>query len=112
MIYTLDKINEMADGDEDFITAVIGAFLEEVPIDINGLEAAIERGDHDQIYQLSHKIKPNVDILGMEDTRARALELETLGKTQGDLATIAAKFPEFKSQVEQAIAELQRDFAD
>ncbi|MGS0526845.1 hypothetical protein ACU8V7_18550 [Zobellia nedashkovskayae] len=31
MIYNLDKINEMAEGDEDFINSVISVFLEEVP---------------------------------------------------------------------------------
>ena len=38
MIYNLDKINEMAEGDEDFITSVISVFLEEVPEDLESLE--------------------------------------------------------------------------
>ncbi|MEP3380770.1 MAG: Hpt domain-containing protein, partial [Maribacter dokdonensis] len=34
MIYNLDKINEMAEGDQDFINSVISVFLEEVPEDL------------------------------------------------------------------------------
>ena len=83
MIYNLDKINEMAEGDEDFIISVISVFLGEVPIDLQALETAIHEKDFNQIYKMAHKIKPNVDLLGMEQTRANALEIETLGKSEG-----------------------------
>ncbi|MEO0528734.1 MAG: Hpt domain-containing protein, partial [Bacteroidota bacterium] len=81
MIYNLDKINEMADGDEEFIHSVISVFLEEVPQDLKELETAISKRDYENVYKLAHKIKPNVDLLGMEQTRATALEIETLGKS-------------------------------
>ncbi|MBT8321152.1 MAG: Hpt domain-containing protein, partial [Eudoraea sp.] len=61
MIYSLDKINEMAEGDTDFIESVIAVFLDEVPQDLENLEAAIESKDYDKVYKLAHKIKPNVD---------------------------------------------------
>ena len=110
MIYNLDKINEMAEGDEDFILSVVSVFLEEVPEDLNALEDAIAAKDFEQIYKMAHKIKPNVDLLGMEQARANALEIETLGKTDGSLDAIRAKFPLLKKDVEQVISELQKDF--
>lgn len=110
MIYKLDKINEMADGDADFIQSVITAFLEEVPQDLDSLEAAVGSGDFTQIYKLSHKIKPNVDMLGMEQTRALALEMETMGKEGTDLEAIRERFPRFKEDVDQVISELRTDF--
>ncbi|MEP1018835.1 MAG: Hpt domain-containing protein, partial [Maribacter dokdonensis] len=42
MIYNLDKINEMAEGDQDFINSVISVFLEEVPEDLEALENALQ----------------------------------------------------------------------
>ena len=110
MIYSLDKINEMAAGDEDFVHSVITVFLEEVPIDLEALEAAIEAQDFENVYKLAHKIKPNVDLLGMEQTRATALEIETLGKSSENRAEIEAKFPLLKKDVLQVIAELRKDF--
>lgn len=110
MIYTLDKINEMAEGDQDFILSVVSVFLEEVPEDLAALETAIAEGDHEQIRKMAHKIKPNVDLLGMEQTRANAYELETLGKNEGSFEEIKAKFPLLKKDVEQVMAELQKDF--
>lgn len=110
MIYSLDKIQEMAEGDEEFVQSVLSVFLEEVPGDLQALEGAVASGDYDQIYKMAHKIKPNVDLLGMEQARALALELETLGKAEGDLGVIRSLFPGLKQQVEQAIAELSREF--
>lgn len=111
MIYSLDKINEMAEGDTDFIESVIAVFLDEVPQDLQNLETAIEDQDFEKVYKLAHKIKPNVDLLGMEQTRAIALEIETLGKTPGNnRAAIEEKFPLLKKDVLQVITELRNDF--
>ena len=110
MIYNLDKINEMAEGDQDFVISVISVFLEEVPVDLEGLEKAIGERDHENVYKLAHKIKPNVDLLGMEQTRATALEIETLGKNTASMDEIEQKFPLLKKDVLQVVSELQKDF--
>lgn len=110
MIYNLDKINEMADGDSDFVLSVVSVFLEEVPVDLRDLESAIAASNYDQVYKLAHKIKPNVDLLGMEQTRAIALEIETLGKSESNMETIRERFPVLKRDVEQVIGELRNDF--
>lgn len=110
MIYSLDKINEMADGDQDFVNSVILVFLEEVPTDLEALETAIEENDHTNTYMLAHKIKPNVELLGMEQTKAIAFEIETLGKSSDNMRLIKEKFPLLKQDVLQVVAELHNDF--
>ncbi len=110
MIYNLDKINEMAEGDEDFINSVISVFLEEVPQDLEQLENALEQKDYEQVYQLAHKIKPNVDLLGMEQTRAIALQIETLGKSSANMNEIQQVFPILKKDIDQVVSELKKDF--
>jgi HPt (histidine-containing phosphotransfer) domain-containing protein len=110
MIYSLDKINEMAEGDQDFINSVISVFLEEVPEDLEALEIALQEKNYDQVYKLAHKIKPNVDLLGMEQTRAAALEIETLGKSEANMADIERIFPALKADIHQVVGELKTDF--
>ncbi|SIS99546.1 HPt (histidine-containing phosphotransfer) domain-containing protein [Zobellia uliginosa] len=111
MIYNLDKINEMAEGDEDFINSVISVFLEEVPQDLEDLEIALNDQNHDQVYKLAHKIKPNVDLLGMEQTRAAALQIETLGKAGANISEIEQVFPLLKKDIHQVVSELKKDFS-
>lgn len=110
MIYSLDKINEMAEGDQDFINSVVAVFLEEVPVDLLALEQALEENNYQKVYQLAHKIKPNVDLLGMEQTRAAALEMETLGKSESNMEEIKRIFPSLKNDIDQVVSELQNDF--
>ncbi|MGJ8659806.1 Hpt domain-containing protein [Cellulophaga fucicola] len=110
MIYSLDKLNEMAEGDTEFINSVVSVFLEEVPEDLDLLEKAIESKDYEPTYQLAHKIKPNVDLLGMEQTRAAAFEIETLGKEKGDFVKIEETFKLLKIDVQQVVSELKNDF--
>ncbi len=110
MIYSLDKINEMAEGDQDFIISVISVFLEEVPEDLDALEIALQENNYEQVYKMAHKIKPNVDLLGMEQTRAVALEIETLGKSEANMVDIEKVFPILKTDIHQVIGELKNDF--
>ncbi|WP_158975896.1 Hpt domain-containing protein [Cellulophaga sp. L1A9] len=111
MIYSLDKINELADGDEDFIQSVVSAFLDEVPEDLEQLEVAINEKNYSNIYQLAHKIKPNVDLLGMEQTRAAALDIENMGKVGDENPALDQIFPILKKDIHQVISELKKDFA-
>jgi len=111
MIYTLDKIQELAEGDEDFVLSVVSVFLEEVPVDLNALEEALAQGNIEQIYKLAHKLKPNLDLMGMEPARVLALEIETMGKQNQAVEAIRPKFPLLKKDIEQAIQELQNDFS-
>ena len=62
------------------------------------------------VYKLDHKIKTNVDLMGMEQTRATALEIETLGKSVANMNEIEEKFPLLKKDVLQVISELKKDF--
>ncbi len=110
MIYNLDKINELADGDDEFILSVVSVFLEEVPEDLLLLETAVNTKDFPSIYQLAHKIKPNVDLLGMEQTRASALAIENLGKEGVNGVAIDEIFPILKKDIHQVIGELKNDF--
>lgn len=110
MIYNLDKINDLSGGDQDFLVSVISTFLEEIPNDLEVLRTAVTSKDYTQIYQFAHKIKPNVDLLGMELARANALEIETIGKTSKDIDRINQLFPLLEKDVLQAITELKTDF--
>lgn len=110
MIYNLDKINEMADGDEDFVSSVISVFLEEVPHDLGELETALEQKNHEQAYRMAHKIKPNVDLLGMEQAREAALEIETLGRNGADISEMKRLYVLLKKDVHQVMGELKNDF--
>lgn len=111
MIYSLDRVEAMSEGDEDFVMSIITLFLEEIPSDMVVLGEAIESKNYEQTYQTAHKMKPNLEIMGMDDSRTLAYEIETLGKQEGDFSSIEEKYKVLGTHIEQAVEELRRDFS-
>ncbi|HEX9827654.1 MAG TPA: Hpt domain-containing protein, partial [Flavobacteriaceae bacterium] len=60
--YKLDRVRELAGGDDDFVKALAEAFLEEVPEDASRLKAAVAERDFFTTYQAAHKMKPTIDL--------------------------------------------------
>ena len=110
MLYNLDKLTELSGGDEEFIASVVSVFLDETPNDLQSLKEAVANSDFEGIYQHAHKIKPNVDLLGMEDTRVKVLAIETQGRGDKDMAIIKTLFPDVEVTINEAMHELKAKF--
>ncbi|UNY98886.1 Hpt domain-containing protein [Zhouia spongiae] len=110
MKYQLNKLNELAAGDQEFIETIVVAFLEEVPQDLNELKLAIGQGDFESIYQYAHKLKPNLDLLGMEFAKNSILTIENEAKGGRDINLIKSLMPDAANYVDEAIIELKKDF--
>ncbi|NAS29754.1 Hpt domain-containing protein [Flavobacteriaceae bacterium R38] len=110
MLYNLDKIDELSGGDEDFRLSVISVFLEEIPQDLAILKEAIKNQDFESIYQHAHKIKPNVDLLGMEEVRQKVLAIEKQGRNEKDMGIINGLFPFVEETINNVIIELKDNF--
>ena len=110
MVYNLDKLQELSGGDKDFILSIVEVFIEETPQDLLNLKDAIEKQDFEGIYQNAHKIKPNVDLLGMEEVRQGAYDIEMQGRHDKDMGVITKLFPFVETTINQAIVELKNDF--
>ncbi|MGO1585081.1 Hpt domain-containing protein [Mesonia sp.] len=65
-IYDLQQVNEMAGGDEEFVKEIVKAFLEELPPDVALLREAVENNNPELAYSFAHKMKPNLQIFGLE----------------------------------------------
>ncbi|UOB16977.1 Hpt domain-containing protein [Abyssalbus ytuae] len=107
MNYTLDKVKELADGDEDFVKSVIGVFIQEVPQDVKKLKESIEEQDFLKIYQSAHKIKSNVDLFGMDE--AKELILKTEAEAQGNkcIFQVESYFSQLEEIINLTIIELE-----
>ena len=64
--YNLDELKIMADGDEEFLQEMLKTFIEELPEDIKAMNDAIENGNATLTYQIAHKMKPNLQIFGLD----------------------------------------------
>lgn len=107
--YKLFRVRELADGDEDFITTLAEAFLEEVPEDVERLKKAVAEKDYYTTYQAAHKIKPTVDLfeLGVLDI---LIEVQDWGKFEKRDLDISSQLAIVILAVDNAVAEMKSDF--
>ena len=107
--YNLESVEEMAGGDEDFLKVVVQTFLEEIPPDLQAMNEAIMENNPGLAYQYAHKMKPNLQMFGLElMSQIRIIEeWSKSGKDFEDVETAAATIT---GRVRTAIEELKHDF--
>ncbi|MEM6687318.1 MAG: Hpt domain-containing protein [Bacteroidota bacterium] len=110
MGYNLEKINAISDGDQDFIVDVVTAFLEEVPGDLVTFQHQVASGNYEGIYQISHKIKPNLDLLGMQESYTANLKIHDWAKAKTNLEAIEPTFKEVQRMINENIVALKKEF--
>ena len=107
--YKLERVRELAGGDEDFIKALAEAFLEEVPEDASRLEAAVADRDFFTTYQAAHKMKPTIDLFELGVLQDLII-VQDWGKFEKKDEDISQQLQIVLSAVEKATAEIKSDF--
>ena len=107
--YKLERVRELAGGDEDFVKSLAEAFLEEVPEDASRLKAAVSEKDFFTTYQAAHKMKPTVDLFEL-GVLQDLIEVQDWGKFEKKDEDISTKLQIVLSAVELATAEIKSDF--
>ena len=107
--YNLASVREMAGEDEDFIKVVVQTFLEEIPPDLQAMNEAIMENNPGLSYQYAHKMKPNLQMFGLELMPQITVieEWSKSGKSFEEVETAAATIT---GKVRVAIEELKHDF--
>lgn len=106
MKYNLDKLNELSGGDKEFNQTIITTFLQETPEDFKGLESAIAAQDFSAIYQYAHKIKPNADLLGIDQLKDQMLTIESHARGDMDIERIKGLSSSAAEELQTAYQEL------
>ncbi|WP_372919900.1 Hpt domain-containing protein [Salegentibacter sp.] len=107
--YNLEGVEEMAGGDKDFMKVVVQTFLEEIPPDVDAMNEAISNDNPSLAYQYAHKMKPNLQLFGLElMDEVKVIESwAKAGRKKDEVPQAAAKITK---KVKVAGIALRRDF--
>ncbi len=108
--YNLAKVYALSDNDPEFVSQIVQLFVTEVPLDLTQIKLGIKIKDHKLAYSYAHKIKPTLDLLGMNVAFEEILEIEAWTKREGKRKEINETFDSVESQIEKAIKEVKKDF--
>ncbi len=107
--YNLKSVEEMAGGDQEFMREVVQTFLEEIPPDVKAMNEAISNENPGLAYQFAHKMKPNLQLFGLElMDEVKVIEVWAKnGKRKNDVLEAAATITK---KVQVAGIALKKDF--
>ena len=108
--YNLAKVYALSDNDPEFVTQIISLFVTEVPQDLEQIKMGIKTKDHKLAYSYAHKIKPTLDLLGMNQAFEEILQIEAWTKNEGKRSEVNDTFDSVEMQIEKAVKEIKKDF--
>jgi len=108
--YNLAKVYALSDNDPEFVMQIVTLFVTEVPEDLLQIKEGIKKKDHKHAYAFAHKVKPTLDLLGLNVAFEEILQVEAWTKAEGEKKEIKETFKSIKSQVSDAVKELKKDF--
>ncbi|WPR71285.1 Hpt domain-containing protein [Flavobacterium sp. NG2] len=108
--YNLSKVYTLSDNDADFVNDILTLFVTEVPEDLAQIKEGIKKKDHKHAYAYAHKIKPTLDLLGLNVAFEEILQIEAWTKAEGKKKDIVDTFKSVKKQIEDAVKEINKDF--
>ena len=108
--YHLTKVHAISDNDMDFAKQIAELFLKEVPVEITNIREGLEDKDYHRVYQGAHKIKPTLDLLGMEQAYEDVLAIEAWTRAEGKRKEIREVVKSLKDRVGATVKELKKDF--
>lgn len=107
--YNLDSVEEMAGGDQDFVKVVVQTFIEEIPPDLDAMNQAVAENNPGQAYQYAHKMKPNLQMFGL-DLMPQIKIIEEWSKSGMDKKEVDEAAQKIFLKVKSAEQELKEDF--
>ena len=107
--YDLYQLEDMSGGDKEFMQTVVETFLTEIPPDLVSMQTAIENDNHKMAYQFAHKMKPNLEMFGIDLIREISA-MERWSETTKPTSAIKPQLDKIVISVNKAIAEMKKDW--
>ncbi|MHA3788020.1 Hpt domain-containing protein [Flavobacterium hauense] len=110
LYYNLSKVYAISDNDVEFAKQIVVLFLEEVPVEITNIKDGLEEKDYQKVYHAAHKIKPTLDLLGMDLAYEDVVAVETWSRAEGKRKEIKDIVKSLKEYVSKTVKELKKDY--
>ena len=107
--YSIESLNELAGGDQEFMEMLAQTFLNEIPPDLAALEEAVENDNKELAYQFAHKMKPNLEMFGVPVLK-EITGIEAWTRTSKNKSAVSSMVSEVVNTVNQVFEELRADF--
>ena len=93
-LYDISELEQMAQGNTEFIAKMINVFLETTSESLVQLLDAFETRDLQTVSALAHKIKPSIDLMGISSLHEVVRDIEAKAKSGDEINVLVQKLQE------------------
>lgn len=104
----LTYLNDIAGGDAEFMIDMIDIFIDQTPVYVEQLIAAISEKDWKMVGDIAHKIKPTLAFMGVDNAKDKMAEIEHNARAETNLDSIGEEFAEIKTLCENLYIGLEK----
>jgi len=108
--YNLKKLDEIAQGDNDFVKTMVVTFVENVTAEIDSIQSFKSLEKWTDIAEAAHKLVSNFAYLGADRLQALAADIEKSVLNDHNLTNIAEKTEKMCNDGILLINQLKKNF--
>jgi len=109
-LYNLKQLEDLSDGNKEFILEIVTLFILEIPSLIESIEKALEENNIEALSKISHKIKPSIDLFGIKSITKDIRILEASNDIKSNKLELNKLLDNIKVDINKTINDLKFDF--
>jgi HPt (histidine-containing phosphotransfer) domain-containing protein len=79
-VYNLERVQQLAQGDAQFVDDIVATFLEHIPAQLQALVSSYQKEEWTELGRAAHTLKSSIDLFGISSIHDDIRWLEAMGK--------------------------------
>lgn len=109
-LYDLSLVNDLAEGNQDFIKSLVQIFIDTIPVNSKEMLAAIDKEEWEAAGKLAHKLKSTIDTMQIVSIKEDIRFVELNGKNKTNTNEIAVVAKKVDAIITETTAQLKLAF--
>lgn len=97
----------MTMNDESLMVEMVEIFLDKAPVAMEKMKTHHRQEEWDLLAREAHKIKPNLEYMGMRDSKDLIEKIESLAENEQGTSEMEESLQKLELHLKQAIGELK-----
>lgn len=106
-IYDLGQIEAISAGNNEFVAKMVNMFLDTTPDHLAQIEEFIQTEQWKEVGLIAHKIKPSIDLMGIEALHDVIRSIEQSGKNEENLDELPGLYATLSQTLNKVFEELK-----
>jgi CheY-like chemotaxis protein len=108
-LYSLDKLKDIARGNDEFIAKMITLFVTETPQALQNIKSNIKTHNFERVKAVVHRIKPSLKMMCISSIEQDVSDLEQCCETNTNLNLVAGLFEKIEVACLSAIKKMKEE---